>query len=43
MTYDGGHKHVLAIDQLRGEDFGNYTCKAKNLHGEEEGVIGLTG
>jgi len=29
-----GHKHTLTIPKLSHVDYGNYTCRAKNIHGE---------
>ena len=33
----------LNVENLAGEDFGNYTCIAKNPRGNVTGVITLTG
>merc|ERR1711976_283226 len=29
-----GHRHTLIIPSIKDSDFGNYTCRAKNIHGE---------
>jgi len=34
---------TLTLLELREEDFGNYTCMAKNPRGETDGTITLTG
>lgn len=34
---------TLTIRDLREEDFGNYSCMAKNPRGETDGFITLTG
>ncbi|CAL4131286.1 unnamed protein product [Meganyctiphanes norvegica] len=38
----GGHKHTLMLQNITEEMFGDYTCHAKNEHGESEATINLT-
>ena len=49
LTDDGvslerfGHKHTLTIPTLSSSDYGNYTCRAKNVHGESSKVLEVSG
>ena len=43
MTYDNAHRHSLIIKHVREQDFGAYTCIAKNNLGEAESTLRLTG
>merc|ERR1712223_289248 len=38
-----GHKSVLTIPQLSHSDYGNYTCRAKNIHGENFKNVEVSG
>jgi len=38
-----GHKSVLTIPQLSHTDYGNYTCRAKNIHGENFKNVEVSG
>ncbi len=37
-----GHRYTLVIDSLRGEDFGNYTCRASNREGDAARVLEIS-
>ena len=38
-----GHKNTLTISSLSHSDYGNYTCRAKNIHGESYKVLEVSG
>ena len=38
-----GRRHSLVISQVEEEDFGEYSCRASNRLGEQEGRIELSG
>ena len=38
-----GHKHILTIPSLSHQDYGNYTCRAKNSIGESSKILELSG
>ena len=40
---DGKHRHTLTIRDVAYNDFGHYTCVAKNDLGEAEKTLRLTG
>lgn len=42
-VHDGGHRHLLTIDQVDQEDFGIYTCTATNSLGSASEDISITG
>ncbi|CAL4060410.1 unnamed protein product [Meganyctiphanes norvegica] len=42
-SHDGAHRHTLTITPVGEEDFGDYTCTAKNDHGDAESTLTLTG
>ncbi len=37
-----GHRFVLTFDALRSDDFGNYTCRARNKIGENARVLEIS-
>lgn len=37
------HRHILTFTKLREEDFGNYTCRARNKMGETAKVLEISG
>ncbi|XP_018021341.2 neural cell adhesion molecule 1-like isoform X2 [Hyalella azteca] len=43
MTHDGEHRHSLIIRDVQDDDFGDYTCSAKNRQGVTEQTVVLTG
>lgn len=38
-----GHKHTLTIPSVNHADYGNYTCRAKNVHGESAKNLEVSG
>ena len=38
-----GHKNTLTIPSLSHSDYGNYTCRAKNTHGESSKILEVSG
>ncbi len=38
-----GHRHILKIPSMSSKDFGNYTCRAKNVHGESSKILEVSG
>ncbi|KAF2365127.1 Immunoglobulin I-set [Trinorchestia longiramus] len=43
MTHNGDHRYSLIIRDVKKEDFGEYTCSAKNRQGVTERSVVLTG
>ncbi len=37
------HRHILKIPAMSSKDFGNYTCRAKNIHGESSKILEVSG
>ena len=38
-----GHRHTLTIPTVMDSDFGNYTCRASNIHGVGEKNLEVSG
>jgi hypothetical protein len=43
MLEHNGHRHTLVLQTVSDEDYGNYTCRANNKHGEEQKILEISG
>jgi hypothetical protein len=43
MVERHGHRHTLTIPSVTTKDYGNYTCRAKNMIGEQSKILEISG